>query len=154
MVLSVKPNQTNTMNIEETLKSKKGQFTRAAWVRDCKVKVGAPSIRKATVMTVRAGIEYDNMKVVKDKRESGELPAENAGLPWGEWEVYPYLIQHHGIRYARLYPMASSNTQVAYFMDGKERTFEEVEQYLLASEKRKQKGDCITVKLADLVELY
>lgn len=144
------------MNIEETLRSKKGQFSRAAWVRNCKVKVGSPAVRKSTVMTVRAGIQYDNMKSVQDKRESGELPKENAGLPWGQWEVYPYLIQHNGTRYARLYPTASQSAQVAYFVNGKEQSYEQVEGYLLASEKRNDKAapDCITVKLADIVELY
>jgi len=145
------------MTILETLTSKKGQFSRAIWHRACKVRAGSPAITKITVATVRAGIEYDNKASVIEKRENGELPKENAGLPWGEWEQYPYLIQHKGIRYARLYPTANSNTLVEYRMDNRVITYDDALPHLLASEHKKtgsEKPECITVKLNDIIELY
>ena len=145
-------------DILKTLKDKKGQFSRAIWCREVKVKKGMPEFKKCTVMNVRTGIDYDNLKSVKDKRESGELPEENQGLPWGEWEEFPILIKHKEVLYARLYPAPDCTMEVEYFdSTGHSVTYEEVEPYMLASEKRKEddkKPDCICVKLNDLVELY
>ena len=60
------------------------------WSRAVKTRKGvADTIRKNVRMVGRIGIEYDNVKTVQDKRESGKLPTENAGLPWGRWECYP-----------------------------------------------------------------
>jgi len=146
------------ISIEETLITRKGQFSKAAWSRDCKVKVGYPALTKCTVMTVRAGINYDNMKAVKEKRDNGELPETNAGLPWGTWAIFPYVIEHKGNRYARLYPSKDINTKIAYYdVNGALKTYEEVEHMLTASEKRKDDGrtiECITVKMNDIIELY
>jgi hypothetical protein len=151
-------NTTLANRIEETLITRKGQFSKAVWARDCKVKVGASPLTKCTVMTVRAGINYDNMKAVQEKRENGELPETNGGLPWGQWAIFPYVIEHKGNRYARLYPSKDINTRIAYYDNkGTLRTYEEIEHALLASEKRKDDGktiECITVKMNDMIELY
>jgi hypothetical protein len=67
-------------------------------------------ITKVVLCTVRCGVEYRNLAQVK---ESGNEPQ---GLPWGEWEDYPYLITHKGNRYLRLYLGQSIKT--LYFVDG------------------------------------
>jgi hypothetical protein len=46
--------------------------------------------------TVRPGCDYDELGVVKEMREDGRLPEENVGLPYGEWEEFPYTIRHKG----------------------------------------------------------
>ena len=151
---TLSPLQTET--ILGRILTRKGQFSRAAWVRDCKVKVGAPAIRKSTVKTVRAGISYDNMACVKEKRESGELPAENAGLKWATWLVFPHLLEHNTTkeRYVRFYPEKDSvTTEIVYFMGDREVSFSEIEHHLLASEKKEEQSECIMVKLNDLVEV-
>lgn len=144
----------STDQILENLFRKKGQFSRAVWGRFCKVRVGSPEIKKVTVMVARAGVQYDNLKSVQEKRENGELPAENAGLPWGEWEQYPYLIKHKGQRYVRLYPVPNTSCKVEYFINGKAVSYDSIVKYLLASElKKEQSPDCIVVKLCDIIEL-
>jgi len=85
------------------------------------------------------------------------LPAEPQPLPWGEWDLFPYTIKHKDQTYLRLYPGANANSEVQYFSEGSTKTYEEVEEYLLASEKRKEGEEpllCITVKLDDILEVY
>lgn len=64
--------------------------------RPVKVKKGQPSFTKHTRTTIRAGINYDNMKAVQQGRADGALPEENQGLPYGEWYLFPYVIVHKG----------------------------------------------------------
>jgi hypothetical protein len=46
--------------------------------------------------TVRPGCNYNELGVVKEMREDGRLPEENTGLPYGEWDEFPYTIRHEG----------------------------------------------------------
>lgn len=147
----------NTATILANVLDKKGQFGRATWRKTLKTRKGneALHIEKVTDMSMRAGIDYDNMKAVKEKRESGELPAENAGLPFGSWVAFPYLIEHNGTHYIRLYPNTGGKVETAYFLNGESTTLDEVKQFLLASELPKpgNRPDCITVKLENITEL-
>lgn len=53
------------------------------WTRSAKTRKGVTdTILKSVRMVGRVGVEYDNLRAVQEKRESGELPTENAGLPW------------------------------------------------------------------------
>ena len=145
--------------IETVLVSRKGQFSRAAWSRACKtLKTCTATIIKTTVMTVRAGIEYDAMKAVKEARENGDLPAENAGLAWGSYDIYPYVRVNDAkdTRYAQLYPSRDINTHVVYHMDGVQVAYDDIVGVLYSKEKRNENGfvRCITVKMNDMVELY
>ena len=66
------------------------------------------------------GVSYDNTKKVIEKRENGELPKENAGLPYGEWEEYPFTIKHDGKIYHRFNIIKSTVPEEnLYFLDGK-----------------------------------
>jgi hypothetical protein len=145
----------NKSEILVNVMSKKGQFGRARWRKHLKTRKGVQGIvEKVTCMTIRAGIDYDNMKAVKEKRESGELPAENAGLPWGEWVAFPYLIAHKDKHYLRLYPNGNGKIETQYFLNGSPATMEEISSYVLASELPKgEKPDCITVSLENIEEL-
>jgi hypothetical protein len=101
-------------------------------------------ITKVVLCTVRCGVEYRNLAQVK---ETGNEPQ---GLPWGEWEDYPYLITHKGNRYLRLY--LGQSLKVIYFVDGV-KVASEVAKAMLPKSKPSEKPACITVKESGLVSL-
>lgn len=101
---------------------------------------------KTSKLIVRAGISYDAQKAVQAKRESGEAPATNQGLPFGEWISFPYHIGHKGKDYIRLYLSPIHKAQTVYTLDGKEISKETAQELCLASNFSKGgKPDCITV---------
>lgn len=61
----------------------KGQIVAIKTERECKIRKGAKPITKQSMFTCRLGVNYDNIRKVQDKRETGELPAQNQGLSWG-----------------------------------------------------------------------
>jgi hypothetical protein len=142
----------------------KGAFTHVAWQRACKTRKGTvQTVTKRTVGVVRVGINYDNVADVQTGRENGTLPAENAGLPWGQWEVFPLSIVHKESRYFRFYFATGedgkrSRLHVTYYVDGVETPRETVQAMgiCLASEFPAEKEDAelntFTVKEADIVE--
>jgi len=139
--------------VEATVKSAtKGANIILAWTRECKVKKSCSDVVSKSVRAVgRMGIDYDNMAIVKEKRENGELPAESAGLPWGTWYAFPYLIEHKGNYYLRLYKgTGTAKAHTTYYRNGIETSFDNVENDLLSSEKGKKTGDCFNVKIADM----
>jgi hypothetical protein len=108
----------------------KGSNIVLEWVRDMDTRKGVEvPFSKSVRMIGRIGINYDNMAAVQDKRENGELPAENAGLPWGKWSEYPWLIEHKDKHYVRLYngTSASVKPEVHFFKSGVETTLREIE---------------------------
>lgn len=117
----------------------KGSNIVLEWVRDMDTRKGIEvPFSKSVRMVGRMGIEYDNLKAVEAKRESGELPAVNAGLPWGQWSEYPWLIEHKGNYYVRLYngTSASVKPEVHFFKSGVETTLREIEPaYFAAMDK-------------------
>jgi len=85
----------------QTLLSRKGQIVTLVTERDCKTRKGMEPVRKHSEFQARVGVNYDNIKAVQEKRAEGQLPAENAGLPWGQWVEFPYVIEHKGEYYVR-----------------------------------------------------
>lgn len=141
-------------NLLKTFLDKTGQICAVTWRRSCKVRANCPfAIEKEVTAVVRAGIDYDNQKSVQVKRETGELPAENNGLPWGKWLVFPYVIEHKGNNYFRFYPLPGGKVLTQYFRDGERVTFEQIEQYLLSSEKTDKSGDCFVVNESSILSL-
>lgn len=134
-----------------------GQFVRVTTVKELKVrkKHHGVTIVKQSEFVARPGIQYDNMASVGEKRESGELPSENQGLPWGEWEVYPYAIQHKGNRYLRFATaQGSKRTAPIYYLNGEVASREEVEPYCLASEFKAKSGDDVfNIKEENIAEM-
>jgi hypothetical protein len=127
------------------------------WTRSVKTRKGVTdTILKSVRMVGRVGIEYDNQKSVIEKRESGELPSENQGLPWGRWEVYPYLIEHNGKRYVRLYNGTSKTVkpQATFTINGEIVKRDEIADKLLASELAEKSGDCFTCKVEDMTRIW
>lgn len=137
----------------------KGANIILAWERDAHVKKGVLSlIRKATVAVGRIGVEYDHLKAVIGKRESGELPKVNAGLNGMEWVDYPFILRSlkTGKLLLRLAKGTSKTTtpSVQWTKDGITVEKEQVMDALLANEKTPIAGDCLTVCLDDLIRIH
>jgi len=148
------------MNIEQVkqamTETPKGANIVVEWTRNGKIRKGVASlVQKQVRMVGRIGIEYDNMKAVQEKRDNGTLPSENQGLPWGRFEIYPYLIEHKGNRYLRLYKGTSATVKphAHWLMDGNEVSREVVAPMLLASEMQEKDGDCFCVNVNDITRL-
>lgn len=74
--------------------SKKGTFMKLSVKRPMKMKKGQPQLYKCWSATVRAGVDYENISVVKEARADGSLPEENTGLKGDQqWHTFPYVIQ-------------------------------------------------------------
>lgn len=135
-----------------------GTNRRVTWERVLKTRKGVNHVvTKRTTAVVRAGINYDSRAVVIEGREDGSLPAENAGLPWGEWVEFPIHIRHKGADYIRLYPASLRDMPcvVEYAIDGVPATRNEVEPLCLASEFRKDGEEplCFTVKAENIIHI-
>ena len=133
--------------------TKGGQFRTVDIERPLKVKKGVEPITKKSTVSIRLGVAYDNIKDVQAKRESGELPAENAGLPWGEWLQYPYVIAHKGEQYLRCSLNKNGNPKPAqYFQNGIEITKEQAQAVAYASEfADKDDMDVFNLKASNIV---
>ncbi len=155
------------MKIEEiigAIKPRKGANLSVVFDKTLKTRKGvSEKVTKVTRIIVRGGCEYDNLAVVQEGRESGELPAENAGLPWGEWAEFPLWITHKGTDYVRVYPASGVNIatgepfkpEVTFYVDGVETPKAQVQALCLASEfpKRDSEPLCFTVKADNVREI-
>lgn len=149
------------MNINQVKQAiearKKGTFIKVIWSRQCKLKKAYSNekITKHCSVTARIGVTYDNIGNVQIKRENGELPAENQGLPWGTWVdgYFPYLIEHKGKYYVRI-SLANDNPVYTRYTDteGNGISFAEIENKVLASEKPKkgEKPDVLTISIENI----
>ena len=133
----------------------RGQLASLRTVRPIKVRKGRAEILKDSTFTCRVGVNYDNIAVVKEGREDGSLPAENAGLPWGEWLVFPYVIAHKGNHYFRCTAVHNDNAipRVIYSRNGVEITKAEAMVDGLASEFYEKEGEVFTVKVESITEI-
>lgn len=133
--------------------SKAGQFTGFLWVRPMKTRKGVSSnIVKIVRCVGRVGLSYDNRAAVQEARASGELPATNAGLPWGKWLLFPYLIENKGNLYVRIYPVPGRAPKVIYKMDGKIVKKSDIAHLCYASEFSEVREDigCMTLGVSAL----
>ena len=136
-------------------KYKKGTFTNLMTSRPGKVRKGVTdNIEKVTMYKgVRFGISYDNIKQTQDKRESGEIPTENAGLPWGAWDNYPFTISHKDNQYLRFYAN-KDQIKTVWKRNGEVVKKDEVKDLLLASEFRTPAEDktlTLTIKVDNIL---
>lgn len=130
-----------------------GQFTGFLWVRPMKTRKDVSALVTKSVRCVgRVGLAYDKREAVQEARASGELPAQNAGLPWGQWLLFPYLIQHKGKLYLRIYPVPNRRPRVIYRIDGRLASRAEVEPLCLSSEFSEVREDigCMTLGVDNL----
>jgi hypothetical protein len=127
------------------------------WVRPLKTRKGVTdNLTKSVRMVGRMGLDYNNVAAVQEKRESGELPAEPQPLPWGTWYKFPFLIQHKGAFYLRLYKGTSEKVhpESHFFRNGIEVKREEIAASLLASELDEKDGETFTCKVENMTRIH
>jgi len=127
----------NIADIKNILATRKGQNLSAIFGKELKTKKGVDNVvEKVTSIVVRGGIDYDNQKLVKEGREDGSLPEENAGLPWGQWSEFPYHITHKDTDYVRFYSASglAFEPKVEYYLDGVQVDKATIQPLCLASE--------------------
>lgn len=144
-----------TNEILQLLNKRRGTIATLTTLRPMKVRKNKEPIMKLSTFQCRVGVEYDNIKAVQDKRASGELPAVNAGLPWGEWFDYPHIIEHKGEYYYRCTRVRNDfQPQVEYTRNGLPITKEEAELDCLASEFRGDTdNEVFTIKVQSLQQV-
>lgn len=135
-----------------------GAFVSITYGRECKMRKGAAQVYKFSKMTLRCGIEYDNIAAVEAKRETGELPKENQGLSWGAYVpgLYPYIITHKDSLYFRFFTVPNgARVSPTFVLNGKEITSAEAEGLCLASEFRESDTtlETITLKVEGILEI-
>jgi hypothetical protein len=141
------------MNINDIM-MRKGTIVTVTSQKEVKVKKGNAPITKLSVFQARLGVTYDNMKSVQEKREDGRLPEQNQGLPWGNWKVFPYVIEHKGKEYIRFSKVNSSvPTKTVYLRDGQEVSVDEVKSVALASEFSKSDLDCFNILADNIIDI-
>lgn len=143
----------------------KGQFINLSWERDVRLKASYKNcpnikIRKHTTAVCRTGLSYDNISAVQEKRENGELPSQNGGLPWGKWKVFPWIIEHKGELYARIYNAANTNLKpnIYYTLNGVMISDSVAYTFMTPSDASRERErvscyECFTVKLDDVKEV-
>ena len=142
------------MNFTNLLLSRKGQIVTIKTIRPLKVRKGVPEILKESEFQCRIGVNYDNIAAVQDKRENGELPAVNAGLPWGSWKVFPYVIEHKGEEFIRCSKVNSGfSKSPVYTQNGKEMDVSDVKRLALASEFYSSDGDVFNIRVSSIVDI-
>jgi hypothetical protein len=144
----------NQLRMLDFIRTRKGQFSHAEWKRKCSTRKGFEhfNIFKRTVVTVRAGIQYDNLSVVKEARANGDLPSTNQGLNGKQWVEYPYLLTGRNDELQlRIYPVG--DRKVYYYMNGKEVDASTLRHIILASEMPRSSDIVQDIRLSDMVEL-
>jgi hypothetical protein len=101
----------------DLFREKKGQFVPAAWLSPKKPAAAhkGVNLEKRSSGLFRAGIDFSHLGSVEDSIRDGER-GEVGELPWGEWETFPYIIQHKGEQYVRLYPPSKT----VYYVEDRE----------------------------------
>lgn len=144
---------TTTSNLA-TFLSRKGGIVTVKTQRALKVRKGQAAILKISEFQARVGVKYDNIAVVQEKRASGDLPAVNAGLPWGEWDVPNYTIKHKDELYVRCTSLDTNFKRAPIFIrDGAVITAEEAKIASLASEFTPSTSDVFNIKLSSVIEV-
>lgn len=141
------------MDMLQTLLNRKGQIATITTERALRVRKGHDPITKISTFQCRVGVDYDNIQTVREKRESGELPEENAGLPWGRWINFPYVIEHSGTTYFRCTRIRNNFTpRTTYIRNGEIISREEAQAAALASEFKISETDneVFNIKVASI----
>lgn len=143
--------------LDRVLALPKGSFVKLAYKKPMKMRKGQPQLYKVWQGIVRPGVVYDNIGVVKEGRADGTLPEENAGLPYGEWEKFPYTIMHNGNRQFR-FTKTGGRTVLSHIVDesGSLVSWDDAKTMALASEfpkKDSTPSPIINVKEENITEL-
>ena len=134
-----------------------GAFISLVTERPCKVrKKAGREVTKRSEFTMRQGHSYYNQKAVIEKHESGEREIYTAEKLWHKKSEIGTAFREHkgnGQIYLVGQPSVGNNhkAKTQFFLDGEAASFEEVEPFLLASEKNKSQSDHIMIKVENVV---
>lgn len=143
--------------------SSKGRFVKIRYKSNPKPKAEFKNLNleKITTTIMQSGVEFKNLKVVKEAIASGERGGVGE-LPWGQYlsDFYPYIITHNDVLYLRIVPSQTANHRgrTDYFCDSKQITKEEFSTYLTNSEAKKlmenTEGPIVyNIKLENLLDM-
>ncbi len=145
--------------IREKIMNSKGQFVKASWKSNPKPAAAYKNVKleKHSIAVVQAGVNYANLSAVKEGIANGER-GEVQELPWGTWKQFPYIIEHKGQEYIRLYPSTTGNhkTSTKYFVNDTEVDKNEFAAYLTPSEAKslfdpEKEVLCFTIKSENIL---
>ena len=136
----------------------KGQFITAYWRSEPTPAAAHKGVHllKITKGVVRSGIDYAKLTTVKEAIANGER-GEVEPLPWGVWKDFPYIIEHKGKEYLRLYPSPSEShrPKATFFVEGVEVDRATFATYLTPSNAKKllepEPLDCFTIAEENLI---
>ena len=102
----------------EAVKGCKGQFVHVEYVTHVKTSAAHKNkvIKKYVQGVFRTGIDYANLKSVREGIANGER-GEVKPLPWGQWAVHPWIIEHKGEEYIRLFQVKDSAVISRYLVE-------------------------------------
>ena len=143
--------------ILDRILSAKGQFVKAVWKSNptsaAAHKKAGIVLEKHTSALCRAGINFANLSSVQQGIEEGTR-GEVQELPWGQWKVFPYIIEHKEAEYIRLYP-TDSKCETLYYVNGVEVDRNAFSAYLTPSDAAKmtsgEKPECFTIKRENIL---
>lgn len=141
-----------TLDLISKIEKCRGQYIRARFTSIVKPAAASKhhALSKITEGAFRSGIDYANLKQVKEGIASGDR-GEVESLPWGEWLQFPWVIGHKDTEYLRLYPVEGQKMNVIYIVDGQTVDKEQFQEHLTASQKFDGPPPaCITKKISEI----
>jgi hypothetical protein len=127
------------------------------WERPVKTKKAHSdlNIRKHVRMVGRKGINYENIQSVKAKRDEG-IEAKPTWFYHDENCKGIIRNKRTDEPYVQLFVGTSDKVHphVSFTMDGEETNMDEIESFILASEKRSEKGETFTCKIANMIRIH
>jgi len=144
------------MNALDKFFAAKGQFVKVSFSTEKKPAAAHKGtiLRKETTGVFRAGINFANLKSVQEGIANGER-GDVQPLPWGQWVRFPYLIEHKGSSYLRLYPAVNGKVVVSYSVNGQSVDKDTFLSFLTPCEQRRpdEPLECFTVKADNVVSI-
>lgn len=144
---------TTTKAMEKIMNKGKGTFRNMIYESPCKLRAAYKNdvLVKRVEKQVRFGIEYANLKSVRERLADATGTVHTDRLPWGTWKKYPYVIEHKGTEYIRCYNVPTSKTKVTYYLNGVKTPLHVIEPMMLASSA--SSNDCFTIKVENIIAI-
>lgn len=114
----------------------KGTFVRVGWQKDVQSKSAEKAgikVTKVTITTARWGVKYDNLQKVKLAKEEAKLFGSETKREYTPWYKHSadasYILEKLSDvsqTYLQLFTVKKNNTKVKYYINGVEKTKQEV----------------------------
>lgn len=140
-------------------KNLKGSFLSACWMSNQKPAAAFKNVRlsRSTSSVIRTGIEFKNLKDVKEGIANEERPEVGPMLN-SEWILYPFLAKTTKDNLVfRVYPVKGAKMNTSFFVDEIEVAEDVYMGYLTPSDQRKfherENRECFSVNVEN-IELF